>query len=444
MQTIDTLLDARWIVPVEPANVVLEHHALAIDKGRIVDLLPREQALEKYQPAHVQTLDRHALIPGLINAHTHAAMSLFRGLADDLPLMEWLGEHIWPAEGRWVSEEFLADGVALACAEMMRGGVTCFNDMYFFPEITARVAADAGMRVCVGLIVIDFPTVYAENADEYISKGLKVHDAHKSETLVNTAFAPHAPYTVSDEPLKRIRTYADELEIPVHIHVHETAGEVAQSLEQSGQRPWQRLLDLGLVSPSLQAVHMTQLLDEEIEQLATAAAHVVHCPESNLKLASGFCPVHKLLNAGVNVALGTDGPASNNDLDMLGEMRTAALLGKGIAEDASAVPASTALRMATLNGAIAMGLGAETGSLEAGKSADIVAIELDSIETQPFYNVISQLVYATGRDKVSDTWIAGRHVLKDRQLTTCNESRIKDKACEWRDRISATDESQSG
>ncbi len=433
--TIDTLLHARWVIPVDPDDSVLEHHSVAIQGGRILDVLPTTQARSKYDAAMEQEFPDHALIPGLINAHTHASMSLLRGLADDLPLMTWLNEHIWPAEQKWINEEFIADGTRHAVAEMLRGGITCFNDMYFFPDVTARVAADAGMRAVVGLIMIDFPSAWAADPDEYLHKGIEVHDHYRNHALIHTAFAPHAPYSVSDAPLGRIRTLADELNIPIHMHVHETRDEIRQSLEQHGKRPMARLEELGLLSPSLLAVHMAQLEEEDLETFIHSGAHVVHCPESNLKLASGFCPVDKLLRAGVNMALGTDGAASNNDLDMFSEMRTAALLAKGVAKNASALPASTALRMATINGATALGIAEETGSLEAGKSADVIAVNLGGIETQPLYHPVSQLVYATGRSKVSDVWIAGKQVLKGRELTTLNCKEILDTAAQWQDKI---------
>lgn len=433
---IDTLIFARWIIPVVPDQQVLEEHALAIHGGTILEILPAEQARTQYQPKSVHELPHHALIPGLINAHTHASMSLMRGLADDLPLMSWLNEHIWPAEGRWVNEEFIADGTRLAVAEMLRGGTTCFNDMYFFPEVTGKVCAAVGMRAVVGLIIIDFPSAWASGPDEYIRRGLEVHDQFRNHSLISTAFAPHAPYTVSDQPFERIRVLADELEIPIHMHVHETRDEISQGISRYGNRPIERLRELGLISPALTAVHMTQLEAEEIDLFAESGASVVHCPESNLKLASGFCPVAKLHRAGINIAIGTDGAASNNDLDMFSEMRSAALLAKGVADDASAIPAHTALRMATLNGAIALGMGERTGSLEPGKSADITAVDLGSLETQPLYHPISQLVYATGRDKVTDVWIAGKPVLHNGRLTTLDQREIISRAAEWRGRIS--------
>ncbi len=435
MTSIDTLINARWIIPVEPAGLVLEDHALAIDNGRIVALLPQAEARERFRPRAVHDLGRHALIPGLVNAHSHAAMALLRGYADDLPLMTWLSEHIWPAEGRHVGPEFVHDGTLLGVAEMLLGGVTCINDMYFFPEVTARVAAQVGVRTAVGLIVIDFPSAYAQSPQEYIDKGLALHDEYKSHPLVSTAFAPHAPYTVSEPLLDKVRVLADEIDVPIHIHVHETADEVEQSVARCGERPLARLHQLGLLSPSLIAVHMTQLTDAEIELVAATGTHVVHCPESNLKLASGFCPVAALSRAGINVALGTDGAASNNDLDMFGEMRTAALVAKAVAKDAAAVPAFEALRMATLNGARALGLSEDIGSLVPGKYADVVAVDLGGIESEPVYNPVSQLVYTGNRNQVTDVWVAGRQLVQNRQFTTLDSERVLGKARAWRDKI---------
>jgi 5-methylthioadenosine/S-adenosylhomocysteine deaminase len=435
MTPVDTLIHGRWIAPVEPDDTVYEYHSLVVHEGRIVDLLPTGQARTRYRAEAEHDCDRHLLIPGLVNAHTHAAMSLLRGLADDLPLHDWLNNHIWPAESRWVSEDLVHDGVQLAIAEMLRCGTTCFNDMYYFPDVTARVAVGCGMRASVGLIVLDFPTVWAEDANEYISKGLAVHDHYRGDPLIHTMFAPHAPYTVSDAPLQHLRVLADELDIGIHMHVHETAEETDRATELTGMRPLARLHELGLVAPNLMAVHMTQLTAEEIAAFAVAGGHVVHCPESNLKLASGLAPVHALLGAGVNVALGTDGAASNNDLDMIGEMRTAALLGKVVASDASALPAPTVLRMATLNGATALGLGQETGSLVPGKWADVTAVDLDTLETRPLYDPVSQLVYACGREQVTDVWVAGQQLLKRRRLTTLDDNDILARTHAWQARI---------
>ena len=430
-QTIATLLQARWIVPVEPEGRVLEHHAIAIQDGRILAILPQDEAATRYNAETDLRLDHHVLIPGLINAHTHASMTLLRGLADDLPLMDWLRDHIWPTEARWVDPGFVRDGSRLAMAEMLRGGTTCFNDMYFYPEVTATAARECGIRACIGLIALDFPTAYARDLNEYLDKGLALHDELKTDSLVRAAFAPHAPYTVSAPALERIGRLADDLGIPVHIHLHETAAEIAEFQVRHGCRPLERLARIGLLSPRLLAVHMTQLEPVEIDRLAQAGAHVAHCPESNLKLASGFCPSARLDAAGVNIAIGTDGAASNNDLDLFGELRTAALLGKGVAGDATALPAARVLRMATLNGARALGLADQTGSLEPGKAADIVAVDLGMPETEPVYHPISQLVYATGRHQVTDVWIAGRRLLADRQLTTLDPVELIRRARNW-------------
>lgn len=434
---VDLIIQARWVIPVEPEATIYEHYSLVIDDGRIVDLLPHDQALSSYQPKLVEVLDQHhVLIPGLINCHTHAAMSLLSGIADDLPLMDWLQNHIWPAEQKWVSEAFVRDGTDLAIAEMLRGGTTCFNDMYFFPEVVAQQAIQHGIRANVGLIVFDFPTVWAENADVYLDKGLALHEQLRNQRLISTSFAPHAPYTVSDEPLRKLLTFADEMDLTIHMHVHETAHEVAEQKQKTGQTPLQRLADLGLLTPSFIAVHMTQLTGEEIAAYAASGGHIVHCPESNLKLASGFCPVAACMDAGINVALGTDGAASNNDQDMLAEMRTAALLAKGVSGNASAVSAMQALQMATINGAKALGLEDEIGSLQIGKAADVVAIDLSEVETQPVFNPLAQIVYAVSRHQVSDVWVAGRQLLKQRQLLTLDLADLRQRAAVWQQRLS--------
>jgi 5-methylthioadenosine/S-adenosylhomocysteine deaminase len=438
-QSIDLLIRPRWTLPIEPEGLVLEDHALAVSDGRIVDLLPAADAAERFAPERVVDLPGHLLAPGLVNAHTHAAMTLFRGLADDLPLMTWLNRHVWPAEQRWVSEEFVRDGTRLAVAEMLRGGTTCFNDMYFYPDVAGRAAAAAGMRSVVGLIVLDFPTTWARDPDEYLAKGIAIHDHLRGEPLVHTAFSPHAPYSVSDAPLERVATLAEELDLPVHIHVHETDDEIRDSLERFGRRPLARLKDLGLVSPRLMAVHATHLQEDEVALLAGHGASVVHCPQSNLKLASGFCPVPALAAAGTNLALGSDGAASNNDLDLLAEMQTAALLAKGTSADPTALPAARALTMATLGGARALGLEGLIGSLEPGKSADLMAVDLARPETEPVYHPLSQLVYAAGREQVTDVWVAGRHVLAGGVLTTVDLEEAVAKARSWRARIAASD-----
>ena len=432
---IDTILLAKWVIPIEPANTVWSDMAVCIHDGRILEVLPIHQANVQYQASNKIELQDHVVLPGLVNAHTHASMNLLRGFADDLPLMTWLQEYIWPTEQKWVSHDFVYDGALLACAEMLRGGTTCFADMYFFAESTARAAEHAGIRAVIGLIAVDFPTAYAQDAKDYVRKGLALHDQLRGHSLIGTMFAPHAPYSVSDAPLAHIATLAEELDIPIHIHLHETAHEVEESLQKFGMRPLQRLEQLGLLNPRLVSAHMTQLTEDEITRYATAGAHVVHCPESNLKLASGFCPVQKLLDAGINVALGTDGAASNNDLDMFGEMRTAALLAKGVAGDAVAGKAEAILRMATINGARALGLDGHIGSIETGKAADLIAVNLTQLETLPNYDPVSTLVYAANRQQVTDVWIAGRHIMKDRGLTTLDINELERSAQSWQMRL---------
>ena len=429
-------LHAAWIIPVEPHDTVLEQHTLLIEDDRIAALLPTAQ----WQPrVGVSEIDcRHqALIPGFVNAHTHAAMVLFRGMADDLPLMEWLEQHIWPTEARVASREFVRDGTRLAAAEMLRGGTTCFNDMYFFGDEAGAAAIEAGIRATIGMIVIGFPSAWAGDVDEYFRKGQAIHDQFREHPLVTTAFAPHAPYTVDDAALRRVATLAEELDVPIHMHVHETAFEVETALARDGVRPLRRLQALGLLSPRLVAVHMTNIHDEEFELLARSGVSVVHCPESNLKLASGFCPAARLLDQGVNLALGTDGAASNNDLDMLGEMRTASLLAKGVAGDPCALPAAAALRAATLGGARALGLDEHIGSLVPGKLADVVAIDLGGLDSQPLYDPLSQIVYASQRHQVRAVWVGGRQVVANGHLTTLDEAELKHAAVAWRARIAS-------
>jgi 5-methylthioadenosine/S-adenosylhomocysteine deaminase len=428
-------IEARWVIPVRPTNTVLEHHTVVVGGGRILELLPTRSARERHPGCERTVLAEHVLMPGLVNAHTHAAMSLLRGFADDLPLERWLHEHVWPAEARHVDARFVHDGTMLAAAEMIRGGVTCFNDMYFFPAEAAAAASEAGMRACVGLIVLDFPTVWARDAEEYIDKAVRVHDACRDEALVSTAFAPHAPYTVSDAPLERIAVLAEELDVPVHIHLHETRAEVERSVAELGVRPIVRLQRLGLLSPRLNAVHLTCLDDDDIRLLAEHGAHALHCPESNLKLASGLCPVQRLRTAGVNLAIGTDGAASNNDLDMIGEMRTAALLAKGVSGDAAALPAADALEAATLGGARALGLEHEFGSIEVGKSADLCALDLRAPDMQPIYHPLAQVVYSATRRHVSHVWVAGRALLAGGELLSIDEGAVLARAREWGARI---------
>ncbi len=433
---IDLLINSRWIIPVVPENRVFENCALAIDQQKIVGIYPQAEAKSKFDPASVVELADHILMPGLVNAHGHAAMSLLRGYADDLPLQPWLEEHIWPVEARVLSAEFVADGTNLAMAEMIKTGTTCFADMYFFADTAAEQVQRSGMRSQIGFTVFDFPTAGGKDPDDYIHKGLQLRDTYKGDGLIKIACAPHAPYTVGDATMRRIATYANELDMPVHIHCHETAQEVADSLKLYGCRPLQRLDDLGVLLPQTQLVHMTQIDDEDIRLIQDNNCHVVHCPESNLKLASGFCPVGKLIDAGINVAIGTDGAASNNDLDLFGELKTAALLAKAVANDASVLDAHAALRMATINGAKALGWDDQIGSLEAGKSADMIAVEISSLSQKPLYNPASQLVYSNAGSQVTHSWVAGKALLRERSLVTLDEENLIRRADAWRNQIS--------
>jgi 5-methylthioadenosine/S-adenosylhomocysteine deaminase len=403
--------------------------------GNIEAVLPVAQARARFATYERVVLGEHALIPGLVNAHTHAAMSLMRGLADDLALMRWLEEHIWPAEKRHVSAQFVADGTLLACAEMLRGGITCFNDMYFFPQAALEAALEAGMRSAHGIIVIEFPSAYAADAADYLRKGLEVRDRYGDEPLASFCLAPHAPYTVSDATFRQVATLAAELDLPVHMHVHETEDEVQRSAAEHGMRPLERLQRLNLLTPNLIAVHAVHLNDEEIALLARHGCSVVHCPSSNLKLASGFAPIARLAAARVNIALGTDGAASNNRLDLFQEMRSAALVAKPVARDAQAMPAQAALRAATLGGALALGLGERIGSITPGKAADLVAVALRGPELAPCYDVVSHLVYAAGREHVTHVWVGGELRVRERLLQSEAFARLDTRMALWQNAL---------
>ena len=427
----ELLIAPRWLVPVEPAGVTLEGHAVLVRDGTIALVGPRAEVEAEAPLAARVELPDHVLIPGLVNAHTHAAMTLMRGLADDLPLMRWLEDHIWPAEGRHLSHDFVHDGTLVAIAEMLRGGVTCFNEMYMYPEAAARAAVETGMRAAIGMIALEFPTPYANDAQDYLAKGIAMRDEWSAHPLLSFCLAPHAPYTVSDATFEKIGVLAEQLDVPIHMHVHETLDEVTGAVARNGRRPLERLATLGLLSPRLVAVHAVHLDPGEIEALARHGCHVAHCPTSNLKLASGFAPVAKLLDAGVNVALGTDGAASNNRLDLFEEMRLAALLAKAVGQRADAVPAHQALAMATLHGARALGIDARIGSIAPGKAADLVAVNLGSLELSPCYDPVSHLVYAAGRHDVSHVWIDGRPKLVDRHLVGIDTDALRARAARW-------------
>ena len=404
---VDMIIEARWLVPVIPRNQVLEYVAVVVHQRNIIEVAPIDTVRALYSATKTIVLNEHLLIPGLINLHAHAGMTLMRGLADDIPLMPWLQNHIWPAEQQIVSEKFVRDSTLFGCAEMLAGGVTCFNDMYFYPQATAEAVLQAGMRAQLGLVVLEFPTNYANNADDYIEKGLLIRDTWRGNPLLTASLAPHAPYTVSDTTFEKVITYAEQLGLGVHTHLHETKAEIAESIKKYGVRPIKRMANLGLLGPNLTAAHCVQINDEDLDLLSAHGAHVAHCPSSNAKLASGIAPINKLLNAGINVGLGTDGAASNNRQDMFTEMRLAALLSKATTEDATSIPAAQALEMATINGAKALGLEHQLGSIEVGKCADLTAVRIADVETLPCFDPLSHVIYACGREHVSHVWVAG-------------------------------------
>ena len=433
-EKIDLLIEARWIATVDTEKV-LKSHAVAVNDGRILSILPAGEARARYQADQHVTLQDHILIPGLINLHTHAAMSLMRGLADDLPLMDWLQKHIWPAEAAHMSAQFVYDGTRLACAEMLKGGITCFNDMYFYPEAAATAAAEFGMRAMLGIITLEFPTPYASDAADYIDKGLAVRETWRGNPLIGFCLAPHAPYTVSNDSFERVLTLSEQLNLPIHCHIHETRQEVDDSLKLHGIRPLERLRRLGMLGPGFIGVHAVHLDDNDLQLLAATGSSIAHCPTSNLKLASGFAPVAKMRQQGINVGLGTDGAASNNRLDLFGEMRLASLLAKGLSGDASALPAGEILRMATLNAANALGLGQQIGSITPGKLADLCAVSLESLESRPCFDPLSHLVNVAGRESVTHVWVAGKCCVDNKTLRNGKQNDLEAVIALWQNSL---------
>jgi 5-methylthioadenosine/S-adenosylhomocysteine deaminase len=431
---VDLALAARWLLPVEPSGT-LAGHTLIVDGGRIVALAPDAEATRDYAPRERVVLDRHLLMPGLVNAHTHTAMTLLRGIADDVPLDGWLRDHIWPREGRFVTPEFIHDGVTLGAVEMLRGGVTCCNDMYFYPDAAAHAYQAAGMRAVVAVPVLDFPTPYASDADDYLSKGLAARDAHKHAPRISWMLAPHAPYTVGDAAFAKIVTYARQLDLPIQTHLQETRAELDEAMAKTGESELARLDRLGATGPNFVAIHAVHLGPGDRAILERHRCSVVHCPASNMKLASGIAPVPDLLAHGINVALGTDGAASNNRLDLFAEMRLATLLAKVGSGDAAALPAARVLRMATLGGAQALCLGDAIGSLEPGKQADVVAVDMGEIDDAPVYDPVSHLVHVVARERVTDVWIAGERVVRERVPTKVDVAALAARARLWQQKL---------
>jgi 5-methylthioadenosine/S-adenosylhomocysteine deaminase len=406
-KNVDLIINARWLLPIVPKDTLLENYAVVIHQGNIEEICPQKMAYDQYQASEIIDLPHHVLMPGLINLHTHAAMSLMRGLADDIALKPWLEQHIWPAEQKLVSKDFVHDGTLLACAEMLSGGVTTFNDMYFYPEATIQASLRLGIRVNVGLVVLDFATNYANDVSSYLSQGTAIRDQYKLESSVTFDFAPHAPYTVSDHTFEQVITLAEQLDIGIHTHLHETRDEITQSLKAYGLNPLARFANLGLLGTRLTLAHCVHLSEADKQLLAINGCHIAHCPSSNLKLGSGIAPILDCSNMGINIGLGTDGAASNNRLDMFAEIRLAALLAKGVSEDATAISAHRTLEMATINGAKALGLEHKIGSVEVGKLADLIAVSMDVLMMQPCFDPVSHLVYVASREHVSHVWVSG-------------------------------------
>ncbi|HOY69294.1 MAG TPA: TRZ/ATZ family hydrolase [Methylotenera sp.] len=432
---VDLIIEVRWLLPVIPSQSLLENHSAVIHDGKIVDICPSEVAKTRYLPKEVVSLTEHVLMPGLINLHTHAAMCLMRGFADDVSLMPWLEQFIWPTEQKFVSPSYVQDGTLLACAEMLSGGITTFNDMYFYPQSAAAAITQIGIRANLGLVVLEFPTAYANDAQDYLQKGFDAHDSWRNHPRISTSIAPHAPYTVSNKTFESIVTYAEQLGVGIHTHLHETQAEIAQSEMQHNARPIQRMADLGLLGHNFVAAHGVHLLPHEIDMLCEFGCHIVHCPTSNLKLASGIAPVTSMLAKGLNVGLGTDGAASHNRLDMFAEMRLAALLAKGVSGEASALPAHQAIEMATINAAKALSLDDKIGSIESGKLADLTAVKLSDFAIAPYFDPISHLVYACGREHVTHTWVAGELRYSEGVFANVEPNELKNVVNTWQPKL---------
>ena len=415
------------------ASQPFENGAVAVQGGRIAAVGPADELAAAFAAKEEIRLSRHALLPGLVNAHGHAAMVLLRGAAEDLPLQVWLNQAIWPLEKAAVSEEFVRLGTELALAEMLANGITTFSDMYYFPEQAARCAAQAGMRAQIAFPVIQFPNAWSRDADDGIHRGMALHDEYRDDPLVRIAFGPHAPYSAPRPALEKVLMYSEELGLPVQIHLHENAAEVAEAQQRVGCSWVEHLGQLGLLGPSLQAVHMTQLSEAEIELVAERQVQVIHCPHSNLKLASGACPVQRLADAGANIALGTDGAASNNSLDLFAEARLAALLAKHSTADPTSGAAPDMLRMATLGGAAALGLDGEIGSLEAGKLADLTAVDLGGLGFAPARDPVAALIHGASGAAVSHVWVAGRCLYREGAFSTLDSADLLARAERWRE-----------
>jgi 5-methylthioadenosine/S-adenosylhomocysteine deaminase len=435
MERVDYIVSGDHLVTMNEAWELIPHGAVAVRDGRIIDFGTSAEISAKYAADRVVGGKGRVVLPGLINTHTHAAMVYFRGLADDLPLKEWLEKHIWVAEGKWLGPEFITDATELACLEMIYGGVTTFNDMYFFGSSTAEVTKKMGLRAVLGVGILDFPTPSAKTPDEHLAKAEEFVKSWQGDDLITPCIAPHAIYTCGPETLKKSKALAERLGSRLHIHLSETEWEVGESLVRFRKRPVEHLEDLGFLDETVLAAHCVWLEDNEIEIMAKRKVGVSHCMESNLKLASGFAPVVTMLMAGVKVTFGTDGAASNNDLNVMSEMSTTAKVHKALSNTPTALDSRTALLMATRWGAEVLGLGDRTGSIERGKAADIITIDLRKPHLVPLYDIYSHIVYSAMSSDVDSVMVNGRLLMDGRNLMVGDKEAIMAKALEWGGKI---------
>ena len=434
-EPVDFIVSARYVVTVDPQYRIIENGAVAVKAANIVAVGARAAIDAAYRTP--QRIDRPnaVLMPGLINTHTHAAMTLLRGIADDLALQDWLVNHIFPAEAKNVTPEFVEWGAKLACIEMMLSGTTTFTDMYYFEDVAARAVKQAGMRGVMGETIIRFPVPDAKTPAIALANTARFLDSFAGDELIVPAVAPHAIYTNEDETLKASRALADRFHAPLVIHVSETEQEVKDSQAQRRGTPVEVLERLGVLDGPTIAAHCVWVNRKDMDILARHRTGVAHCPSSNMKLASGAAPVAEMLAHGVTVGLGTDGAASNNDLDLMEEMDLAGKLQKLVTRDPRSLPGRKIIEMATIDGARVLGLDSKIGSLEPGKRADMIAISLDEANAIPLYSVTSQLIYALKASNVRDVWVNGRQLMRGRNVLTLDSAQVFAKAHELAARI---------
>jgi len=431
MESVDLIVNADYVLTMNQALAVIKSGAIAIKDGKLAAVDTAARIAKNYSAPKIISGEGKVAFPGLVNTHTHAAMVYFRGLSDDLPLKVWLEEHIWPAEAKWLSPEFVGDAVELACLEMLKAGITTYADMYFFGDAVAQSTRKIGMRAVVGAGIVDFPSATGNNADDYLANAERFITKWKGDDLIVPSIADHSAYACSPETLKKSKALADRHDVLLQIHLSETEWEVKEILSRYGRRPVAHLDALGLLDERLIAAHCVWLEPEEITLLAKSKTSVSHCIESNLKLASGIAPVVKMQQAGVRVSFGTDGAASNNDLSILSEMSTAARVHKALSGDPTALTAKQAMLMATRHGAEALGLGNLCGSLEHGKAADVVLADLNRPHLVPLYDIYSHIVYSMNAADINTVLVNGEIALEGRKLINADEAEILAKAVQW-------------